>query len=744
MLAPASLTVADWRDELSSRRLALWQTFEAEREPFSVLSAHCRLVDEMLARMWQAHGLDSEAAIIAVGGFGRGELYPHSDVDLLILLETDPAPELAVRIEEIIGHFWDIGLEVGHSVRTIGQCVEEADLDVTVETNLLEDRLICGPASLHQQLNSTLAARRNPEGFFEAKLLEQQQRHNKFFGVANNLEPNIKECPGGLRDLQTILWIGHALGLGDDWDALAGRAILTRAESRLIRHAQRQLARLRIDLHLLARRREDRLVFDLQQRVAERWGLSDTATRRASEQLMQIYYRAARTVIQLNGILLPNFRTRLYSHSPYPNLPVNERFKAVNDMLALRDLDEFKRNPSAIFEAFIVLARHPELSGFAPRTLRALWHARGRINDRFRRDPANHELFLTLLREPAGVTRALRRMNLYGVLARYIPAFGRITGQMQHDLFHVYTVDEHILMVVRNLRRFAVPAFNHEYPLMSQIIGRMDKPELLYLAGLFHDIAKGRGGDHSVLGTQDARQFCESHGLPPADVAARAAQAHMPPIDRQALLDDEALVSTLQALLDGALALEMPEAARNALEAVLAANTEDRRWLLGNVLGDDIPDDSTAPHLFAAAAVQVHLARLAAGLDADALVPVAIGVCPACGGRPATSSVMGMPGIENVRYASCAGCATQWNEVRVKCLCCGSTKGLGYRSVDTVDATVKAEHCGECGSWVKIFYQTKNPSLDPVADDVGSLGLDILMRDAGVRRGGFNPFLVGW
>ena len=518
MLAPASLTVADWRDELSSRRLALWQTFEAEREPFSVLSAHCRLLDEMLARMWQAHGLDSEAAIIAVGGFGRGELYPHSDVDLLILLETDPAPELAVRIEEIIGHFWDIGLEVGHSVRTIGQCVEEADLDVTVETNLLEDRLICGPASLHQQLNSTLAARRNPEGFFEAKLLEQQQRHNKFFGVANNLEPNIKECPGGLRDLQTILWIGHALGLGDDWDALAGRAILTRAESRLIRHAQRQLARLRIDLHLLARRREDRLVFDLQQRVAERWGLSDTATRRASEQLMQIYYRAARTVIQLNGILLPNFRTRLYSHSPYPNLPVNERFKAVNDMLALRDLDEFKRNPSAIFEAFIVLARHPELSGFAPRTLRALWHARGRINDRFRRDPANHELFLTLLREPAGVTRALRRMNLYGVLARYIPAFGRITGQMQHDLFHVYTVDEHILMVVRNLRRFAVPAFNHEYPLMSQIIGRMDKPELLYLAGLFHDIAKGRGGDHSVLGTQDARQFCESHGLPPADV----------------------------------------------------------------------------------------------------------------------------------------------------------------------------------------------------------------------------------
>lgn len=237
--------------------------------------------------------------------------------------------------------------------------------------------------------------------------------------------------------------------------------------------------------------------------------------------------------------------------------------------------------------------------------------------------------------------------------------------------------------------------------------------------------------------------------LPPVgpaspDAAARAAQAHMPPIDRRALVEDPALAATLQALLDGAGALDMPDAARGALEAVLAADVRDRRWLLGNVLADEIPADSTAPHLFAAAAVQVHLARLAAGLDAGALVPIAVGVCPACGGRPATSSVMGAPGIENVRYASCAGCATQWNEVRVKCLCCGSTKGLGYRSVDTVEATVKAEHCRECGHWVKIFYQAKNPSLDPVADDVGSLGLDVLMRDAGVRRGGFNPFLVGY
>jgi len=231
--------------------------------------------------------------------------------------------------------------------------------------------------------------------------------------------------------------------------------------------------------------------------------------------------------------------------------------------------------------------------------------------------------------------------------------------------------------------------------------------------------------------------------MSPAAIA-RAAQAHMPPIDRHALVEDPRLAATLQALLDGATGLEMPDAARTALDAVLLADAVDRRWLFGNVLGDDIPADSAAPHLFVAAAVQVHLARLAAGLDAGALVPVAVGICPACGGRPVTSSVMGMQGIENVRYACCSGCATQWNEVRVKCLCCGSTRGLSYRSVGTDEATVKAEACRECNAWVKIFYKVKNESLDPVADDVGSLGLDILMKDAGVRRGGFNPYLVGY
>ena len=225
---------------------------------------------------------------------------------------------------------------------------------------------------------------------------------------------------------------------------------------------------------------------------------------------------------------------------------------------------------------------------------------------------------------------------------------------------------------------------------------------------------------------------------------AEAAKAGMPPIDRAALVSDPGLAATLESLTDGAVELEMPEPGRLALEVVRAADEDGRRWLLTNILNDYIPEDSPAPHLFVAAAVQVHLARLAATLDAEALVPVHVGICPACGGRPVTSSVMGTQGIENIRYAACASCAAQWNEVRVKCLCCGSTKGISYRSVETIEATVKAEVCRECNFWVKILYQVKNPSLDPVADDVGSLGLDILMKDTSFRRGGFNPCLAGY
>lgn len=502
-----------WRDALTQQRAEMAEQFCKRRDAGALLTAHSAMVDQTIQTIWQEEGLGEQAALVAVGGYGRGELFPHSDVDLLLLLPDLPTPELLAQAAELIRLFWDVGLEVGHSVRTIQECLDEATHDITIETTLLENRFLCGHAGLYAELVTALESHRDPLAFFEAKVAEQAQRHVRYFGVTNNLEPNLKESPGGLRDLHTLIWAAKAIGLESQWSALAHSGILTRAEARLLENTERRLQTLRIDLHLMARRREDRLIFDLQQKVAEAWGLSNNKQLRASEQLMEIYYRAARIVIQLNGILLPNLRNHLYSQAKQNTILLNDRFKSINGMLALRKLDYFEKNPGAILETFVLLAQHSELSGIAPRTLRALWHARGKINERFRRDPENQALFLQLLREPSGVTRALRRMNVYGVLGRYLPAFGKIIGRMQHDLFHVYTVDEHILMVVRNLRRFAVSAFNHEYPLLSRLIGDFERPETLYIAGLFHDIAKGRGGDHSALGTVDAREFCEQHGI---------------------------------------------------------------------------------------------------------------------------------------------------------------------------------------------------------------------------------------
>lgn len=505
-----------WRDELKSRRQALAEAWHTDRDPLAYLARHSAEVDAAILRLWQALGLEGEAALLAVGGYGRGQLCPCSDIDVLILLPDAAGQRLDEAVTRFIGLMWDIGLEVGHSVRTLDECLREAAGDITIETNLLENRLIAGPPDLHARLTRALEQQRDPLAFFEGKTLEQQQRHNRFFGVTNNLEPNLKESPGGLRDLQTLIWISKAIGLGGDWDALVERHILTPAEARLIKHGERQLQRLRIELHLLARRREDRLIFDLQQQLGLALGLSDTPIRRASEQVMQLYYRAARTVSQLNGILLPNLRARIYSQVPRVTEKLNERFYSVNGMLGIRRPEVFQEEPGAILEAFHMLQLNPDLTGFAPRMLRALWHARARINERFRSDPANREMFMRIMRAP-GLTRCLRRMNLYGVLGKYLPAFGRIVGQMQHDLFHVYTVDEHILMVVRNLRRFAVSAFNHEYPFMSRLIGDFERPEVLYVAGLFHDIAKGRGGDHSRLGMADGRDFCARHGMSEED-----------------------------------------------------------------------------------------------------------------------------------------------------------------------------------------------------------------------------------
>ena len=512
----AHARIGHWKQKLAASRAQLRKELSTRRVPKETLRRQAALVDRQLKEVWASHAMPRDVALAAVGGYGRGELFPCSDVDLLILLSGPADAALARKIELLIGTLWDIGIEVGHSVRTIEECVALAAADITVQTTLLEARLLAGKRELYSRFVRRVADALDPAAFLQAKLLEQEQRHLRY--AETNLEPNIKESAGGLRDLQTVLWIARAAGLGRTWSELVRRAVITRAEMREIQSNEQFLQWLRIRLHYLAGRREDRLLFDFQTAIAREFGLHDRAHRLASEQLMQRYYQTAQAVSRLATFVLQNLDARITPPLDKEYHPINERFGARDELLSARDERLFEREPAAILESFLLLQQNPQLKGVSAPTVRALWRARRLINAAFRKEPRNRQQFLQLFRSPTRVERALRRMNQYGVLGRYLPAFGRIVGQMQHDLYHVYTVDEHILRVVRNVRRFSIPELAHEFPLSSRLMSNFERPEVLYLAALFHDIAKGRGGDHSELGAVDARQFCREHGLAQADV----------------------------------------------------------------------------------------------------------------------------------------------------------------------------------------------------------------------------------
>jgi [protein-PII] uridylyltransferase len=512
----AASSIARWRREVRAGRDALQQAFLATPNTPRLLREHARLVDRVLRAMWREQAMPRGLALAAVGGYGRGQLFPHSDVDVLILLPAGLESPPSEAIERFLLGLWDVGLEVGHAVRTVDDCEHEMAADATIRTSLLENRLLAGSRRLFAEFRARFAAALDPRAFYEAKSLEQQQRHLKHHDAASNLEPNVKESPGGLRDLQTVIWIARAAGLGRTWRELAAHGLVTGREALAVSAAERFIGGLRVRLHYLAGRREDRLIFDLQSALARELRYEDTPAKRASEQLMQRYYRAARLVRQVSTILLQNMHARLF---PIANaaIPIDDEFEAIDELLHVRDERLFERRPAAMLDAFLHMQRHRELTGMSARTLRALWRNRRRIDAAFRRDPDNRRRFVEFFRAPRGIVHELRRMNLYDVLGHYLPPFGRIVGQMQHDLFHVYTVDEHILMVIRNLRRFTEPQHAHEYPLCSRLMADFERREVLFLAGLFHDIAKGRGGDHSELGARDARRFCRDHALPRED-----------------------------------------------------------------------------------------------------------------------------------------------------------------------------------------------------------------------------------
>lgn len=517
-LAATNNPIKLFRDTLKQANQELENRFLNNESVLSLVTHRAQFIDELLLHAWDhtvgEGGRDID--LVAVGGYGRGELHPHSDIDIMLLAEADTLMQNGEALERFLMFLWDIGLEVGHSVRTLQDCIEQGRMDITVATNLMEARLLSGPEYLFQAMREQTDQNHIWPGreFFRAKWEEQIARHRKFHDTAFNLEPNIKEGPGGLRDIQMIGWVAKRHFGAETLHDLVNHGFLTAEEYQALIEGQTFLWKVRFGLHTFAKRREDRLLFDHQRTLAKQFGYRDDGKRLAVEHFMKDYYRTIKELERLNEMLLQLFQEEiLYAEESGEPHPINRRFQSRHGFIEVTHPRVFDQHPFALLEIFLVLAQNPALKGVRAGTIRLLRSRRNLINEDFRNDLRCRSLFMELLRQPRGITQQLRRMNRYGILAAYLPAFGNVVGQMQHDLFHVYTVDEHTLFVIRNLRRFTVPEFHHEFPLCSRISQQLAKPELLYIAALFHDIAKGRGGDHSVLGAEDAEVFCHLHNL---------------------------------------------------------------------------------------------------------------------------------------------------------------------------------------------------------------------------------------
>ncbi|WP_316365765.1 [protein-PII] uridylyltransferase [Candidatus Thiodiazotropha sp. CDECU1] len=495
------------------------QRFSTGQTPISKLVAERALmIDEILIRAWNRY-LDTsiDACLVAVGGYGRGELHPASDIDLLILLDhEDQFESFKDSLTEFLTLLWDIGLDVGHSVRTIDDCVREGDQDITVMTNLIESRSLVGSTQLFTAMLEATGPERmwNSHDFFEAKWNEQRIRHAKQDDTISNLEPNIKESPGGLRDIHMIGWVAKRHFKIDNLHDLVEHAFLTEAEYHTLIEGQEHLWRVRFALHLLTGRHDDRLLFDHQRTLASYLGYDADHANMAVEFFMRDYYRTVMELSRLNEMLLQHFQEDiLFKNELGDPIEINKRFQKRGYFLEVTHKNIFKNYPTALLELFLVMQENPELRGVRASTIRLIRNHTYLIDEKFRQDIRAKSLFMEILRQPVGITSALRRMNIYGVLAVYIPIFENIVGRMQYDLFHVYTVDEHTLMVVRNLRRLTTKKYADEHPVCTQLMNTLPKEEIIYLAALFHDIAKGRGGNHSELGAIDAYDFCRLHQL---------------------------------------------------------------------------------------------------------------------------------------------------------------------------------------------------------------------------------------
>lgn len=511
-----TVSLGDVRAFLKAANAHLMARFDEGADIEDLIFARSWIVDQVLIRCWEAKLGLLDGSLVAVGGYGRAELLPGSDVDIMILLAQGEDAKTAEALEAFLMLLWDIGLEVGHSVRTLEDCQTQARADITVATNLMEARLLHGRKDIFDDMRQLTGPDHvwPDRDFFTAKLEEQQARYKKFDDAVYNLEPNVKEGPGGLRDAQMIGWVFKRHFGTDDLGELVEREDITPGEYETLMQGQRFLWKVRFGLHQITGRREDRLLFDHQRTLAQNFGYTDHDHKLAVEWFMKDYYRTIQALSRLNEMLLQLLQEIiLYEDDESAAKPLNRRFQMRKGFLEVTGNGVFKRYPFALLELFLLMQQHSEAKGVRASTIRLVRDHLHLIDDDFRQDIRARSLFMEIFRQPTGLTHELRRMNRYGVLAAYYPKFELIVGQMQHDLFHAYTVDEHTLFVVRNLRRFSVPEMAHELPKCSRISAEIPKPELLYLAGFFHDIAKGRGGNHAELGADDAREFLKLHGL---------------------------------------------------------------------------------------------------------------------------------------------------------------------------------------------------------------------------------------
>jgi [protein-PII] uridylyltransferase len=499
---------------LTDADACLTRKFRANVDVNQLVKARAWVVDQLILCAWEnLIPAGDDISLVAIGGFGRGELHPHSDVDLLILLtESPPSDQLRGAIEAFVTLLWDAGFYLGHSVRTVEACVSEADKDIATATSLMESRLLSGSTEMMQEMLDATAADQvwSAAEFFDAKFEEQLRRHEQYHDTGYNLEPNIKEGPGGLRDIQMIGWVAKRHFNTQSLHTLVERGFLTESELQDLKDGRTFLWEIRYALHLLAGRGEDRLLFEFQRQIAEHFYKPDASLHPNAgvERFMQRYYRTVMQNERLNEMLLQLFSEELLPQKNLPSEDLGQDFKMTHGFLEVSDDFLFERRPVALMELFVVLAKHERLLGVRASTIRLIRDNLQLIDESFREDQQARQYFFELLCQPSGIYTQLQRMNRYGVLAAFIPAFANIVGRMQFDLFHVYTVDQHILFVVRNLRRFAYGKYRAEFPHAADIFQQIDHPEILYLAALFHDIAKGREGDHSTLGAQDALDFC--------------------------------------------------------------------------------------------------------------------------------------------------------------------------------------------------------------------------------------------